>query len=55
MTPDLVVERLGRTAEAGAQHAIFSVRDVQDLSKLELIGSRVIPQMRGLGPPSPIP
>ena len=33
MTPDLVVERLGRTAEAGAQHAIFSVRDVQDLEQ----------------------
>jgi alkanesulfonate monooxygenase SsuD/methylene tetrahydromethanopterin reductase-like flavin-dependent oxidoreductase (luciferase family) len=55
LTPDLVVERLGRTAEVGAQHAIFSVRDVQDLSRLELIGSRVIPQLRGLGTPSPVP
>ena len=49
-----MVERLGRTAEAGAQHAIFSVRDVTDLSKLELIGHAVIPQLRDVGAPSPI-
>jgi F420-dependent oxidoreductase-like protein len=55
LTPDAMVERLGRTSEAGAQHAIFSVRDVHDLSKLELIGSRVIPHLRGLGQPSPLP
>ena len=47
------MERLGRTAEVGAQHAIFSVRDVDDLSKLELIGRDVIPQLRDLGEPSP--
>ncbi len=53
-TPDALVERLGRTAEAGAQHAIVGVRDVADLSKLELIGRDVIPQLRGIGEPSPI-
>lgn len=55
LTPDQLVERLGRTTEVGAQHAIFSVRDVHDLSSLELIGSRVIPQLRDLGRPSPLP
>ncbi len=54
LTPTAMVERLGRTAEVGAQHAIFSLRDVTDLSKLELIGREVIPQLRSLGEPSPI-
>ena len=54
LTPDAVVERLGRTTEVGAQHAIFSVRGVSDRSKLELIGRDVIPQLRDLGEPSPI-
>lgn len=55
LTPDAMVERLGRTAEVGAQHAIFSIRDVHDLSKLELIGRDVIPQLRDVGPASPLP
>jgi F420-dependent oxidoreductase-like protein len=55
LTPEAVVERLGRTAEAGAQHAIFSVRDVTDVSRLELIGRSVIPHLRELGQPSPLP
>ena len=54
LTPDGLVERLGRTTEVGAQHAIFGIRDVHDLSKLELIGSHVIPQLRDVGPPSPL-
>jgi len=55
LTPDALVERLARTTEVGAQHAIFSVRDVHDLSSLELIGSQVIPQLRDVGQPSPVP
>ncbi len=55
LTPAALVDRLGGWAEAGSMHAIFSVRDVWDLSKLELIGREVIPQVRGLGDPSPIP
>ena len=54
LTPDALVERLGATTSVGAQHAIFSVRDVQDVSKLELIGEKVIPQVRGMGEPSPV-
>jgi F420-dependent oxidoreductase-like protein len=54
LTPDAMVERLGRTTEVGAQHAIVGVRGVEDRSRLELIGRDVIPQLRGLGDPSPI-
>jgi hypothetical protein len=49
------VDRLGRTTEVGAQHAIFSIRDVHELDKIELIGRHVIPQLRDLGEPSPVP
>ena len=55
LTPDAMVERLGRATEVGAQHAIFSIRHVEDLSKLELIGRDVIPPLRVLGTPSPLP
>ena len=55
LVPDELVERLARTAEAGAQHAIFSVRGVHELARLELIGSHVIPQLRDRGVPSPMP
>ena len=54
LTPEAMVERLGRTADVGAQHAIVSIRGLEDLSKLELIGRDVIPQLRSIGEPSPI-
>jgi alkanesulfonate monooxygenase SsuD/methylene tetrahydromethanopterin reductase-like flavin-dependent oxidoreductase (luciferase family) len=54
LTPAGFVERLGNWAEAGSQHTIVSVRGVSDVSKLELIGRDVIPQLRGLGEPSPL-
>ena len=47
-SPDQVVDRFGELSDAGAQHVIFSVRDVWDPAKLELIGRAVIPQLRGL-------
>jgi F420-dependent oxidoreductase-like protein len=43
-----VVERFGELSDAGAQHVIFSVRDVHDLAHLESIGRDVIPQLRDL-------
>jgi hypothetical protein len=55
LTPDALVERLGTFAEAGSMHTIFGLRDVTDVSRLELIGRDVIPQVRALGPASPIP
>jgi alkanesulfonate monooxygenase SsuD/methylene tetrahydromethanopterin reductase-like flavin-dependent oxidoreductase (luciferase family) len=54
LTPSGFVERLGNWAEAGSHHTIVSIRGVADISKLELIGSDVIPQIRSLGEPSPL-
>ena len=45
--PAQVVDRFGELADAGAQHILFSVRDVWHTDQLELIGSAVIPQLRG--------
>jgi len=54
LTPSALVDRLGAWAEAGSMHTIVSVRNVWDLSKLELIGRDVLPQIRGLGNSSPL-
>jgi F420-dependent oxidoreductase-like protein len=54
LTPSGFVERLGNWAEAGSHHTIFSIRGVWDLSKLELIGKEVVPQIRSLGERSPL-
>jgi F420-dependent oxidoreductase-like protein len=43
-----VVDRFGELADAGAQHVIFSVADVDDLANLETIGREIVPQLRGL-------
>ena len=53
LTPSRLVDRLGAWADAGSQHTIFSVRNVWDLSKLELIGRDVLPQVRDLGVAQP--
>jgi F420-dependent oxidoreductase-like protein len=45
-SPDQVVERFGELGDAGAQHIIFSVRDVWQTDKLELLGTSVLPQLR---------
>jgi F420-dependent oxidoreductase-like protein len=47
-TPDQVVERFGELGDAGAQHVLFSVRDLWEPEKLELIGTRVLPQLNAL-------
>jgi F420-dependent oxidoreductase-like protein len=47
-TPDQVVEWFGELGDAGAQHVLFSVRDLHEPEKLELIGSRVLPQLQAL-------
>ena len=52
LTPSRLVDRLGAWADAGSQHTMFSIRNVWDLTKLELIGQDVLPQVRGLGVPS---
>lgn len=55
LTPQRLVDRLGAWADAGSQHTILSVRNVWDTERLELIGQDVLPHVRGLGRPSPLP
>ena len=43
-----VVDRFGELADAGAQHVIFSVANVDDPGHLETIGRDIVPQLRGL-------
>jgi F420-dependent oxidoreductase-like protein len=45
-TPDQLIERFGELGDAGAQHILFSVKDVWQTESLELIGSTVIPALR---------
>ncbi len=47
-TPSRVVDRFGELCDAGAQHVIFGLRGVDDVSRLELIGRDVIPALRSL-------
>jgi alkanesulfonate monooxygenase SsuD/methylene tetrahydromethanopterin reductase-like flavin-dependent oxidoreductase (luciferase family) len=54
LTPDELSARIGGWAEAGSQHVIFSLKRVAELWPIELVGSRVLPQVRDLGQPSPI-
>ena len=45
-TPDQIVDRFGELGDAGAQHILFSVRDVWQTERLELLGSTVLAQLR---------
>ena len=54
LTPAKLIDRLAGWAEAGSHQAIFSIRGVDDISKIELIGRDVIPNIRGLGEQSPL-
>jgi F420-dependent oxidoreductase-like protein len=47
-TPSRIVDSFGELADAGVQHVIIDLHDVDDLSRLELVGSEVIPQIRAL-------
>jgi F420-dependent oxidoreductase-like protein len=46
-TPAQIVDRFGELGDAGAQHVLFSVVDVAQTDKLELLGSTVLAQLRG--------
>ena len=46
--PAAIVDRFGELSDAGAQHVIFSVRDVWDPAKLELIGRDLLPALQRL-------
>ena len=47
-TPAQIVDRFGELADAGAQHVIFSVHDVDDPAQIETIGRDLIPQLKAL-------
>lgn len=46
--PAQIVDRFGELADAGAQHVIFSVHDVEDPVQIETIGRDLIPQLKAL-------
>ena len=45
-TPEQVIDRFGELGDAGAQHILFSVREVWQTDKLELLGSTLLTQLR---------
>ncbi len=47
-SPSQVVERFGELADAGAQHVIFSVRDVWDPRMMEILATDVLPGLRAI-------
>jgi F420-dependent oxidoreductase-like protein len=47
-SPAQVVDRFGELSDAGAQHVIFSLRDVADPRTIERIGRDVLPQVHAL-------
>jgi alkanesulfonate monooxygenase SsuD/methylene tetrahydromethanopterin reductase-like flavin-dependent oxidoreductase (luciferase family) len=47
-SPQQVVDRFGELADAGAQHVIFSVRNVSDPRAIGKLGRDVLPQLASL-------
>jgi F420-dependent oxidoreductase-like protein len=45
-TPGRVIDRFGELGDAGAQHILFSVRDVWQTERIELLGGTLLAQMR---------
>jgi F420-dependent oxidoreductase-like protein len=45
-SPAEIVDYFGELGDAGAQQIIFSVRDVWQIDKIELLGKSVMPQLR---------
>jgi len=46
--PGRIVDQFGELADAGVQHVIMSLADVEELTRLEVIGREVISQVRDL-------
>jgi alkanesulfonate monooxygenase len=44
-TPDEVVDKIGRYAEAGSERIYLQVLDLSDLDHLELVAEKVMPQL----------
>jgi F420-dependent oxidoreductase-like protein len=47
-SPAAIVDRFGELSDAGAQHIIASVADVDDPATLETIGREIVPHVRAL-------
>ena len=47
-TPAQIIDRFGQLSDAGAQHVIFNVRDVNDPGRIELLARDVLPALREL-------
>ncbi|MEO5884432.1 MAG: LLM class F420-dependent oxidoreductase, partial [Candidatus Limnocylindrales bacterium] len=47
-TPAQIIDRFGELSDAGAQHVIFSVRDISDPARLDVVGRQIIPALRAL-------
>jgi F420-dependent oxidoreductase-like protein len=47
-SPAQIIDRFGELSDAGAQHVIFSVRDVADPRTIEILGRDVLPQVHAL-------
>ena len=45
--PSAIIDRFAELGDAGAQHVLFSVRDVWQTERLELLGKTLLPQLRG--------
>jgi alkanesulfonate monooxygenase len=45
-SPDAIVERFGRLAEVGVQHIVVNFAEANDPALIELLGSKVLPQLR---------
>jgi F420-dependent oxidoreductase-like protein len=45
-TPASVIDRFGELGDVGAQHILFSVKDVWQTDQLELLGSTLLPALR---------
>lgn len=47
-SPAQIVDRFGELADAGAQHVIFSIVNIDDPAQLETIGRDMVPQVKAL-------
>jgi hypothetical protein len=47
-TPAQVIDRFAELGDAGAQHVLFSLRDVWRTEKIELLGRTLVTDLRDL-------
>ena len=48
-----VIDHFGDLADAGAEHIIFSVRDIHDPAIMEILGRDVLPAVKAIHRPKP--